>query len=351
MTKKELRKVSLKFRTLSSQMLKIDSQEEIGYMQAFFDFITETDVLCDYITSCHSKDYNFDEIIKSMSYHDRFILPSDSEELIDFEYQLIKYILSNKRELFWYGQGYTSSNKFVDIISAFMRKVIEPFVVALRSYLEICLIDANDYDDVEEPEGKKVFLSYCQKDSEIADLIDNRLSEKLENKAKITRDVRDVAYHESFGKFMRTIQDHDFVILVISDNYLKSRNCMYEVTEAIKDTRYDKRIIFIILKDEDKELLENSIEEALEANVYSADGQSQYTIFWKEAEEDLQARINEIGDPTYAIHLIKEKSIIQKILLDLPEFFEFIKDNNGYPLKKHISEDFESMLSFMGLND
>lgn len=33
MTKKELRKISLQYRTLSSQMLKIDSQEEVNYIQ------------------------------------------------------------------------------------------------------------------------------------------------------------------------------------------------------------------------------------------------------------------------------------------------------------------------------
>jgi hypothetical protein len=157
MTKKELRIISLKFRTLSSQMLKIDSQEEIGNIQAFFDFITTTELIYNYITSCHNEDYDFDEILNNMGYHDRFVLPANSSELIDFDYQLIQYILTSKRQLFWYGHSYTSSSKFADMISAFMRKVIEPFVVALRSYLEICIIDANDYE-VSERACKKDYL-------------------------------------------------------------------------------------------------------------------------------------------------------------------------------------------------
>lgn len=48
MTKKELRKVSLEFRTRSSQMLKIDSQEEISFMKAFFDFVTENEFIHNY---------------------------------------------------------------------------------------------------------------------------------------------------------------------------------------------------------------------------------------------------------------------------------------------------------------
>lgn len=351
MTKKELRIISLQFRTLSSQMLKIDSQEEIGHIQTFFDFITKTNLIYDHISSCHSEDYNFDEIIKNMGYHDRFILPADTNELINYGYQLLRYIISNKRQLFWYGERYTSSNKFADMVSAFMRKVIEPFVVALRSYLEICLIDANDSEVNEGPVKKTVFLSYCQKDSDIADIIDSRLGEKLGTIATISRDIRDVAYHESFGKFMRTIQDHDYVILLISDHYLRSRNCMFEVTEAIKDTRYDKKIIFIVLKDNDKQLLESPSEDTIEADIYSSEGQTQYILYWRSKEAELQARIDEIGDPTYAISQIKEKKIVQKILLDLPDFFDFVRDNNGPPLTMHLSEDFKRILSFMGLQD
>lgn len=351
MTKKELRIVSLQFRTLSSQMLKIDSEEEIGHIQTFFDFITNTELIYDYISSCLSEDYNFDEIFKNMGYRDRLVLPADTSELINFEYQLVQYILTGEKQLYSYGFGYTSSNKLADMISAFMRKVIEPFVVALRSYLEICLIEANDLEVSEEPAKKTVFLSYCQKDSDIADIIDSRLGEKLGSNAKISRDIRDVLYHESFGKFMRTIQDHDYVILLISDHYLKSRNCMFEVTEAIKDTRYDKKIIFIVLRDDDKKLLESPCEDKIEADIYSSDGQAQYILYWQNKEAELQAQIDEIGDTTYSLNLIKEKKIVRKILIDLPDFFEFVRDYNGPPLSNHLAEDFKSILSFMGLQD
>ena len=351
MTKKELRIISLQFRTLSSQMLKVDSEEEIVYIQTFFDFISITPFLYDYISSCHTKDYDFDEIFKNLDYHERIALPASQIELIDFEYQLMQYILHGKRPLFYYGEHYTSSNKFADMISAFMRKVIEPFVVALRSYLEISLISMADNEQEEASTQINIFLSYCQKDSVFADLIDSELGEIIKSKAKITRDIRDVAYHESFGKFMRTIQDHDFVILLVSDHYLKSRNCMYEVLEAIKDSRFDRKILFIILRDEDKNLVESHCEESISANVYSINEQAQYILYWRKEEDKIQYQIDEIGDPVLAINQIKEKKIIQKIQLDLPEFLEFLRDSNGLTLETHISQGFSSMVSFMGLQD
>ena len=351
MTKKELRKISLQFRTLSSQMLKVNSQEEIVYIEAFYNFITETPFIHDYILSCHSNEYDFEEMFKDLGYHERLVLPVNQAELIDYEYQLIQFVLNGKRQLFFYGQRYTSSNKFADMIYAFMRKVIEPFVVALRSYLEISMIDADDNEEGAQSTEKTIFLSYCQKDSGIADLIDNRLREKLKDRATISRDIRDVAYHESFRKFMQTIQDHDFVILLISDHYLKSRNCMFEVLEAIKDNRYENKVVFIILRDEDKYLLSSPCEDSIAANVYSLEGQTQYTLYWKEKEHELQTQINAIGDPTYAIGQIKEMGMVKRILLDLPEFLSFVKDSNGLPLSTHISEDFQSMLRFMGFDN
>lgn len=344
MNKKELRIISLQFRTLSSQMLKVDSEEEIGYIQAFFDFINSTPILHEYISSCHSNDYDFAEIFKDLEYHDRLVLPANQRELIDFEYQLLQHILNGKRPLFYYGEHYTSSNKFADMISSFMRKVIEPFVVALRSYLEICLIEADDKVQ-EEQDGPSpqvnIFLSYSQKDSGFADLIDNKLGDIIKPKAKITRDIRDVAYHESFGAFMRTIQDHDFVILLVSDHYLKSRNCMYEVMESIKDSRFKHKILFIVLRDEDKSLVDSPCEDSISANVYSIDGQAQYMLHWSKEAERIQSQIDAIGDPVLAINQIKEKKIIQRIQLDLPEFLEFVRDNKGLTLETHVTQAFK----------
>ena len=51
----------------------------------------------------------------------------------------------------------------------------------------------------------------------------------------------------------------------------------------------------------------------------------------------------------HAILQIKEKQIVQKILLDMPEFLEFIRDNKGISLSEHIEKEFADMISFMQL--
>lgn len=349
MTKKELRKISLQYRTLASQMLKIDAQEEINHIKMFYDFISSTPFISDYIIKCHTIDYDFAEIFQNKSWSHILEYPNTQEAIVDYGYQLIRYVLDGPKRLASLGQGYTNSNKFKDMIVAFMRKSIEPFVVALKSHLELSLIECTDEnsDEASTSQGKQIFLSYCQKDTDIADLIETGLQEKIKDKAKISRDIRDVDFHESFKKFMQSIELHDFVIMLISDNYLKSRNCMYEVMEVVKDSQFQKKLVYIVLSDGDSKYYKTAPEQPIGANVYSVDGQTGYSLYWKTREKELQKQIDDIGEPTRAIQQIKEKQVVQRIMLDLPDLLEFVKDTKGLSLTEHIKNGFQSIADFI----
>lgn len=349
MTRKELQKISLQYRTLASQMLKINSQKEMYCIQQFFDFINETTFLMSYIEECITEEYDFKSIFEEKEWRCILDLPSNQKELISYGFQLIKYILDGPKQLIGLCVGYTSSNKFSDNIEAFMRKSIEPFVVAVRTYIELNFIDADDANANIDNTDKNVFLSYCQKDKDIADSIDEKIGMLIEGKAILSRDIRDVEYHESFKKFMQSIEKHDYVISIISDNYLKSRNCMYEMLEVVKDSNFSQRLLFIILTNEDAKYYKVVPIQDIGADVYSVSGQAKYLKFWSQVDKKLDSEIEEIGNSIYAINQIKEKKIIQKILLDLPDFLEFLRDNKGLSLTEHLEKGFADMISFMEL--
>ena len=42
--------------------------------------------------------------------------------------------------------------------------------------------------------------------------------------------------------------------------------------------------------------------------------------------------------------------IVKKILLELPDFLEFVRDSKGLSLSTHIAENYASMSSFMKVN-
>ncbi|SDB16471.1 TIR domain-containing protein [Eubacterium oxidoreducens] len=349
--RKELQKISLKYRTLSGQLLKVNAQSEIYCIQQFYDFITNTPLLISYINECRITEYDFKKIFSEKGWNSVLDLPADEKELVSYGYQLLEYILDGPKELFGLCMGYTDSRKFSDNIEAFIRKSIEPFVVALRTYLEIEFIEADNDKPSTDKEIKNIFLSYCQKDTDIANYLEEKLQPVIEGKATISRDIRDVEYHESFKRFMNSIEKHDYVITLISDRYLKSRNCMYEMLEVVKDSNFSKRLVFVVISEKDRSLYKAEQDLLIEAGVYTASGQAEYSKYWTAEKHKLEREIEEIGNPVYAISQIKEVKVLEKILLDLSDFLEFIRDNKGLSISEHTEENFASMLSFMGIGD
>lgn len=93
---------------------------------------------------------------------------------------------------------------------------------------------------------KKIFLSYSHKNIDLANEIDSALYVR---RIKVTRDIRDVKYSQSFKEFMKSIGNHNIVLMLISDQYLKSQACMFEVIEAMKESNYKERMIAIVSDD------------------------------------------------------------------------------------------------------
>ncbi|HEY2583824.1 MAG TPA: tetratricopeptide repeat protein [Mucilaginibacter sp.] len=89
----------------------------------------------------------------------------------------------------------------------------------------------------------KIFLSYAWANADVVDEIDNDFKTIG---IKLTRDVRDLGYRKSIKEFMYSIGEHDFVLMLISDEYLRSENCMYEVTELLGTHHFRDRILPIV---------------------------------------------------------------------------------------------------------
>jgi hypothetical protein len=109
---------------------------------------------------------------------------------------------------------------------------------------------------------KDIFISYCWSNEKEADEIDLFFKSKG---VELKRDKRDLEFKQSIKEFMRKIREMDFVILVISDEYLKSFNCMYEVLEFLKDDNYKERILPILISN---------------ATIYGIGGGLEYIKYW-----------------------------------------------------------------------
>lgn len=198
--------------------------------------------------------------------------------------------------------------------------------------------------DAEKP---KLFLSYSEKDSEIADIIEKKLQIVTNDGLMISKYTR-LPYKESFKIFMNSIQEHDFVLCIVSDNYLKSQACMYEVGEVIKDHHYKDKILFVVLGENDIKFYKNT-ENFSAAKIYgSASNRLSYISYWKDRYEKLSKQIDEINDLEATRRAIKELKELGDIYRnDISEFIEYLAQSNGKNFEELYLNDFLDIVKWI----
>lgn len=227
-----------------------------------------------------------------------------------------------------------SSNKYINVEGRYI------FVIKVEKSEKKVLTDGRYYyyknNGVEVVDNKKLsgpstlFISYTECDTPIVDIIEKIVLEKLKDKIKVSR-YTDLRYKDSFKAFMDTLQDHDFVLTVVSDTYLKRQACMYEVGETLKDHHYRDKLLFIVLSENERKYYGKDAPEKIGADIYKgAQVRLDYIGFWKDRYDSLNEKMNKIGDYEATCEAAKELQIIGQIYRkDMGEFLQFLSDENG----------------------
>lgn len=96
--------------------------------------------------------------------------------------------------------------------------------------------------------SQKVFISYAWggESEQIVDQLDQAFQAKG---ITIVRDKRDLGFKGQIKEFMKEIGRGKAVVVVISEKYLKSENCMFELVQIAKNGQFYDRIFPIVLAD------------------------------------------------------------------------------------------------------
>jgi len=186
----------------------------------------------------------------------------------------------------------------------------------------------NKQNDLEEviDEKTRIFLSYSHSNIDIANRVDNIFNSK---NISLTRDVRDLLPYSSLEKFMDTIRDHDYVIILISDEFLKSINCMYEVIQFIQEKKYIDRTFPIII---DKEV-----------QIFNRSIHGEYIRYWQKKYRLLEIRIKSLR--TFGmISLHRELNKIERIQSNIGDFLDKVADLNCVSLEELESTDYKAIV-------
>lgn len=193
-----------------------------------------------------------------------------------------------------------------------------------------------------------IFISYNHKVFKLADFVEEHIKNKFGFKAVINRDTR-LEYKDDIEEYMKTIKQNDIVISLISDDYLKSEACMYEVTELMRDEKYIERLIFIILNDEDRELFSNDLEIKI-ANVYGKP-RYDYVTYWVNEKRMYSETLKSLIDsPTSTVELNATIKRVGRISDEIGSFVNKLNRLKGQNYTTMQNNGFEEISSLINNN-
>lgn len=179
---------------------------------------------------------------------------------------------------------------------------------------------------------KTIFVSYNRKDSEIVDQLENDLGIFG---ISLYRDIREISEGSSIKEFMKKIRKFDFSLMIISDHFLKSECCMFEVLEFVKDENFINRILPII---------------TTEINIFSPDKRASYIQYWIDKKNSLRQTIHTINDLTASSALINDLKHYEKVSAEIGEFLDFLADrHNSMRINNKMQIDYEPLLRILNI--
>ena len=162
---------------------------------------------------------------------------------------------------------------------------------------------------------------------------DDPVVAKLEYACKVRgidlqRDIRKVGYGQSIKKFMDLLGAGDHIVVVLSDSYLKSPNCIYELRAIHRMGSFSERISPVVLKG---------------TKIYDPLSRNSYRKYWYEQWEQLDADIRSRPLPG-ADSLIRDQNQYAEFHSGIDEWLTVLADMNTLSHDIHVDTDFAALL-------
>ncbi|WP_052275312.1 MULTISPECIES: HEAT repeat domain-containing protein [Microcystis] len=183
------------------------------------------------------------------------------------------------------------------------------------------------YHPLSQPMNQQVYISYnWQEDSnEMA----NQLVQAFAAKGiEIIRDKTHTTYKDSIKNFMQQIGQGKCVVAVISDRYLKSENCMFELVEIARNGDFYQRIFPIILPD---------------AIIHKDFERIDYLKYWEDEKAKLQAKYKQI-DLAKTNSILETVNLYDEIRGNIDNLTNILKDMNTLNIDLHRQSEFAAMI-------
>ena len=177
-------------------------------------------------------------------------------------------------------------------------------------------------------QDSQVYISYAWGGE--SERIVNELDADLQAKGiMVIRDKRDLGFKGMIREFMQQIGRGHAVIIVISDKYLKSHNCMYELVEIARNKDFYERVFPIVLAD---------------ADIYNPVNRIKYIKHWEDKLKELDEAIRSVSSANLQ-GMREEIDSYDEIRDNISNLTFFLKDMNTLSPEMHENTNFVSLIT------
>ncbi|MBD0323951.1 MAG: toll/interleukin-1 receptor domain-containing protein, partial [Aldersonia sp.] len=203
------------------------------------------------------------------------------------------------------------------------RELMDPAALLADLWKPSAAIDAND-GRVAGP--AEVFVSYKRGGAgeALVDDIERRLGERG---LIVRRDRNELRYRDSIQKFMRRLGGGKFVVVVLNEGYLKSKNCMFELTEVAGRPDFAEHVYPIVLSD---------------AKIFDAFGRLGYVKYWEGKRAELDQAMREVGQENLQ-GIREELDLYEKVRNMIAGITDMLADMNTLTPTIHGDRDFAQL--------
>lgn len=177
-----------------------------------------------------------------------------------------------------------------------------------------------------------VFLSYCWSNRTEAEQIYNDLKAIG---VPIKMDAHEVDYKDDLKSFMKSIRTSDYAILLISDDYLKSVNCMYEVSHLLKERELHRKVLPVVMD---------------AASFFKPKERIKYIRYWEEEKESLNTELAQVN-PINALEVLSELKNVTEIASLIDGFLSLISSMLIVRFSQLRPTNYIKLLKAMGFQD
>lgn len=201
----------------------------------------------------------------------------------------------------------------------------ERFAAQVSEQARLALQKENEEQAVRDS-AAEVFISYAWGGAgeDIVNAIDKSLQDRG---IKIVRDKRALGYRGSIKTFMERLGKGDCVIVVISDKYLRSPNCMFELVEIAGNKQFEDRIFPVVLSD---------------ADIYRPVQQIQYIKHWENEIKQLNKSLNGVGRANLQ-GIYDQLNLYDRIRDNISKLTAILSNMNALTPDMHNDTDFSSL--------